>query len=248
MPDRKTSIIDNPTLSRKIVYSVNKAISEDLPRAIRENHLETNNRNRFAAGDYINDNLRHHVVKDDVELIPFKRYAWDGRIIVDRGNKVTYTIATSQNIKAIMNKDRTQPHYLQSILHVENSDCVCKERQMSLNDYIPGLVSSSFEPEVLEMDYYKIMNGKISAIDRYKHYIISYTAENHAITKIEELLLDNDFHIVDRKDLIEYLKPDFANMTESTYFEHTEEESNKEGGKSVSLKLRPGIKKQENQA
>ena len=245
MPDRKTSIIDNPTLSRKIVYAVNKAISEDLPRAIRENHLETNNRNRYAAGDYINDNLRHHVVKDDVELIPFKRYAWDGRIIIDRGNKITYTIATSQNLKAIINKDRTRPHYLQSILYAENSDCVCKERQMSLNDIVPGFVVSTFEPETLEIDYYNIMDGKVSAADRYKHYVIVYTAENHSITKIEAQLLDNDFHIVDRKDLIEYLKPDFANMTENTYFEQTKEESSQEGGKSVKLKLRPEIKQQE---
>ena len=246
MPDRKTTIIDNPTLFRKIVYAISKAISEDWPRDIRENHLETNNRNRYGAGDHINENLRHHVVKDDVELIAFRRYAWDGRIIVDRGNKITYTIATVQNLKAIISKNRSRPHYLQSILYAENSDCVCKERQMSLNDLVPGLVVSTFEPEALEMDFYKIMDGNVSAVDGYKHYIIVYKAENYSITKIEVQLLDSDFQIVDRKDLIEYLKPDFANMTENTYFDQTEEEGSQEGGKAVKLKLRSGIKQQDN--
>jgi len=87
---RSESIIENQMLNRKIVYAINKAITQDVPQNMRENRLETNNRNRFAAGDYINENLRQHVVKDDVDLIPFNRYAWDGRIIVDRGNKVTY--------------------------------------------------------------------------------------------------------------------------------------------------------------
>ena len=44
MPDnRSKSIIANQVLARKIVYAINKAISEDVPQEIRENHLETNN-------------------------------------------------------------------------------------------------------------------------------------------------------------------------------------------------------------
>ena len=71
--NRAESIIENRLLNRKIVYAINKAISDDVPQVIRENHLETNNRHIFAAGDYINDNLRKHVVKDEVELISFNR-------------------------------------------------------------------------------------------------------------------------------------------------------------------------------
>lgn len=61
---RSESIIVNQMLLRKIVYAVNKAITQDVPQDMRDNRLETNNRNIFAAGDHINENLRQHVVKD----------------------------------------------------------------------------------------------------------------------------------------------------------------------------------------
>ena len=52
MSGNKTETInENPMLSRKIVYAINKAITDDVPRVKRENHLETNNRHIFARGD-----------------------------------------------------------------------------------------------------------------------------------------------------------------------------------------------------
>ena len=81
--NNKKSIIENRILNRKIVYAINKAISDDVPHEIRENHLETNNRHIFAPGDYINENLRKHVVKDEVELLAFNRNGWEGRILID---------------------------------------------------------------------------------------------------------------------------------------------------------------------
>ena len=65
--NRKKAIIENKMLNRKIAYAINKAISDDVPQLMRENRLETNNRYIFAAGDCINNNLRKHVVKDEVE-------------------------------------------------------------------------------------------------------------------------------------------------------------------------------------
>ena len=63
---RSKSIIDNQMLNRKIVYAINKAITQDAPQDMRENRLETNNRHIFALGDHINDNLRKH------KMSPFK--------------------------------------------------------------------------------------------------------------------------------------------------------------------------------
>ena len=70
LENRSESIIVNQMLNRKIVYAVNKAVSDDVPQVIRENRIETNNRHIFATGDYINENLRKHVVKDEIDLIP----------------------------------------------------------------------------------------------------------------------------------------------------------------------------------
>ena len=71
---------------------------------ILENALETNNALMMKKGDYINDNLRHQVVNDNIELIPFRRYGWEGRILWDHVNKITYTIVTIQTLKMIPKK------------------------------------------------------------------------------------------------------------------------------------------------
>jgi hypothetical protein len=243
MPDnRSESIIDNQVLNRKIVYAINKAISDDVPQEIRGNRLETNNRHIFAAGDYINDNLRKHVVKDEVELLAFNRYAWEGRILIDRANHVTYTISTHQTLRTIIRKNRNRPHYLQSILYAENSDCEGSPKQLSIGDLYPDFVGSSFDAEELEEDYDKIMQGSISKTDGYKHYIIVYTSDHHTISDIEMLLLDKDFAEVDKISLMEYVNPDFASLTESGYDVTEEQDEKAEEVRTLPLKLKPGVK------
>ena len=239
---RSESIIENQMLNRKIVYAINKAITQDAPQDMRENRLETNNRQIFAVGDYINDNLRKHVVKGDVDLISFKRYAWEGRILVDRENRVTYTISTHQNIKTVIAKHRKQPHYLMTLLYAENGDCEGNPKQMALGDMYPDFKVNVFDAGALEEDFDRIMQGSISRKDGYKHYIVAYTAEHHAIMKIELLLLDKDFAVVDQLDLIEYVAPDFAALTERVYEETEELEETKQEEKPSLLKLRPGVK------
>lgn len=240
--NRLESIIENQVLSRKIVYAINKAISDDVPLEIRENHLETNNRHIFAVGDHINDNLRKHVVKDEVELLAFNRFAWEGRIIVDRVNRVTYTISTHQTLNNIIRKNRNRPHYLQSILYAENGDCEGTTKQLSFRELYPDFVGPSFDAEVLEEDYDKIMQGNINRADGYKHYIIVYTAMHYTILDIEMLLLDRDFAEVDKLSLMKYVNPDFASLTENDYDASVKIEGNKEKARPRLLKLKPGIK------
>ena len=209
---------------------------------MRENRLETNNRHIFASGDYINENLRTHVVKDEVDLIDFTRYGWEGRIIVDRINKVTYTISTHQNLRTIITKHRTQPHYLMSLLYTENADCEGVPKQMSIEDFCPDFKVKTFDVEDLEEDYDKIMRGRINKKDGYKHYIVAYTAKHHALINIELLLLDKDFVEVDKMDLNKYITPDFASLTEIQYSGVEVVEEDRNTPKVVPLKLRPGIK------
>lgn len=239
---RYESIIENQMLNRKIVYAINKAITQDTPQDMRDNRLETNNRHIFSPGDHINENLRKHVVNGDIDLIPFNRHKWEGRIIIDRGNRVTYTISTHQTLKTVITKHRNRPHYLVTLLYAENGDCEGTPKQITLGDLSPDFKMDTFEAEVLEEDFDKIMQGSISRTDGYKHYIVAYTAEHHAIIKIELLLLDKDFVVVDQLDLIEYVTPDFAALTEDQNEETEELEETEQEVKPLLFKLRPGVK------
>lgn len=200
----------NDNLLRRIVHSVNKAVNDDIPRYLREHHKETNNAVIHLRGDYINDNLRKYVMLDGIELIPFKRSSWQGRILVDRNNKITYSITTQNTLNRIpKKKDRTRPHFLQSILAVENRECKCQYVQQTL------FPIESFDDKTLESDYNEIFATLVNPNEGYIHYVISYEAKNNELLDIKLEVLDRNFYVAFEKSLNEYIEPDFANLTET---------------------------------
>ena len=97
--DGKISI--NDMLLKKIVYSIEKAIREDQQQYLRENHKETNNALILVRGNDINTNLRNHIVKDNIDLIPFQRYGCSGRIIINRTKHITYSIMAEGTLERV---------------------------------------------------------------------------------------------------------------------------------------------------
>lgn len=241
-------LVVNEPLLRKIVYSIDKAITDDIPQFLRDNPMETCNYIIQLRGDKINDNLRNHVVNADIDLIPFKRYVWSGRILRDSINHITYTITTNPTLEAIpKKKNRKNPHFLQSILFTENKECKALIRQMELSDF--GIVP--FDAEELVDDYNTIMQGIISKGEDYKHYVITYKTQNNELKEVILKLLDKDFNIVDEKSLNEYIKPDFSRLTGMEPADQNEEkvEDNK-SKKLVALKsgIKPKLREVEKQA
>lgn len=198
----------NEITLRRIVHAVNKAVTDDIPRYLGEHHKETNNAVGLLRGDYINENLRKYVVTNGVELIPFKRSSWQGRIIVDRNDKITYSITTQNTLNSIPKKERTRPHYLQSLLAVENSECKCQYIQQTL------FPIESFDDKTLESDYNEIFASLVNPKEGYIHYVISYEAKNNELLDIKLEILDRNFNVVFEKNIIEYIEPDFAKLTE----------------------------------
>lgn len=233
--DSKISI--NDTLLRKIVYSIEKAIEEDQQQYLRENHKETNNAIKFLKGDDINTNLRNHIVKDNIDLIPFQRNGWSGRIIIDRTEHITYSIMTEGTLATVpRKKNRVNPHYLQSILYAENKNCIAQERQMTLQDF--GI--TIFDTAVLEQDFEKISQGLIDRKEDYRHYIVSYTANHGELISITLKFLDKEFNIVDEEPLMQYIRPDFAQLT-NTVSETESKEDDSHSKKSL-VAIRSGVK------
>lgn len=234
---RNTKIFIDDTLLRKIVYSIEKAIGEDQQQYLRENQKETNNAIILLRGDDINTNLRHHIVKDNIDLIPFQRYGWSGRIIIDRTEHITYSIMTEGTLATVpRKKNRINPHYLQSILYAENKDCIAKERQMTLQDF--GI--TIFDSDVLEQDFEKISQGLIDREEDYRHYVVSYIANHGEIKSITLKFLDKEFNIIDEESLMQYIRPDFAQLT-NTDSETESKEDNSHSKKSL-VAIRSGVK------
>lgn len=193
---------------RRIVRAIQKAVEEDVPDFYRENHMETMNSARYVRGDKINDNLRNFVVSDGIILISFKRYSWEGRMLVDEKNCITYTITTQQNLTTIpKKKNRSCPHFLQSILAIENGDIEDPYAQETL------FPIDQFEEDVLEKDYMKIVSGVISSDSGYHHYVIAYDFEKSQLLDVKMMLLDKRFSTVSEHSLNDFINPDFAQLT-----------------------------------
>jgi len=189
------------------IRAIEKAVTEDVPNELKEKNLETNNRIGGLRGDWINQNLRDFTVNAGGILHPFARYGWRGRMIVDRDNKISYSIATRANLKQIPRKLRRTPHFLQTVLMQENRELHGRYEQTTMFDM------NQFDEHVYEQDYDSIFYGAINPNEGYKHCVICYETASDEISNISLLLLDPHFNIVNEMDLSDYCKPDFSKLT-----------------------------------
>ncbi len=224
-------------LIRRIVRAIEKTVADDIPTMIHEHPLETTNYIRILRTDYINENLKSIALGENIKLIKFKRFSWYGCMLVDLRNHTTYTITTKQNLKSIpKKKERKSPHFLMSILAVENEGLHGQHEPQSL---FP-MYNCDFDKECYEKDYNNIVNGVLNPQEDYRHFIISYEFSDDILLNVDLLLLDKNFYEVEKRNLNEYIKPDFAKLTnlEITY---SKDKKQNDTNRKVSLSLKPNV-------
>lgn len=234
----------------RIVRAIDKTIAEDIPQERREKDLETKNYIAHIRGDYLNSNLRRIAAIDGIELHPFKRYGWEGRLLIDRENKITIGVTTQANLQVIpRKKDRNCPNYTQTLLKIMNGDLESPATQLS---FLPP--ASQFDDEVYEDDFDSIMAGVLDPDSGFRHCIVGYTADHDEIRDIAFYLLNADFEIVEKYDLRSYIKPDFSRLTATNSLPEPSAAAVQSARSLVKLKKNPGTKpalkesEQENEA
>lgn len=230
--EMKLNVTKNTQLLKLIVRAIEKGVGEDVKEFMRTSDMATYNSIRMVRSDKINTNIRNSVASNTVQLKYFKRYGWTGCILIDRENKTTYTICSEKTLQSIPRKvGRNIPHYLQTLLYVENSSVV--PQQMSLSEFMPEMKQMSlFDDEVYFEDYKSIMDEDVSFDDGYVHLVITYEAENCEIKSITLRLLDKDFQNAQAHSLTSFLQPDFSVLT-AEY----DRASNKDAHSLVSVKV-----------
>lgn len=222
-------------LLNAIVRSIDKAVSEDVPSQLRAMPLETNNYIAFIRGDFINQNLRAFAIEEGSQLHAFRRFGWSGRILISRESKLTISITTQTNLSLIPRRTRQRPHFMQSLLHGMNGDLRGKYEQCRLFD------TDHFEPEEYARDFEDIINGAFDPEEGYRHCVIAYKAYGDELLDVKLVVLDPQFNTVIEENLIEYMKPDFARLTDPAPAEEaTREVHNAATQRLTSLK--PGVK------
>ena len=206
-----TNSLTDDQLLKLIVMCISKGIGDVRNFFYLTNNV-TNNSVSLLRADFINTNLRDLLVKDNVmlALLPFKRSGWTGIILIDRENKRTFSISTEHTLQQVISKKRQSPHYLQSILHVQNGDVAALNKQLYLFDDMP---ECQFSDDVFQRDYESIMGGEIQFVDGYRHFVIVYSTSHFEVVSIRMLELDSNFQVATEHRLENMLVPNFEDLT-----------------------------------
>lgn len=222
-----------------IVNAIAKAVGFDIRNYLNECNTDTKNAVSSIRGDYINTNIRNMVIlqNESLELKHFKRYSWVGCLIIDRENKATITVSSKSTLDRVRSqKERTRPHYLQSLCHELNNDLEPQYEQM----HIDGLENTeTFSEEEYEADFEAIVDMILTPQEGYRHYVVMYEISKFEISNISLLLLDKELRTVSETSLMEMLKPDFGTLTAPIVPEETEPE--KKDSRSL-VKVKSGTK------
>ena len=195
---------------RKIVQAIVKAVGLDTREYLSAHNYETHNHVKYLRGDFINTNLRDTMF--EMELHSFHRAPWEGRLLIDRRNQITYSICSKQTLEGIPKaKNRHIPHYLQTILHVQNVDVKPKFKQMTLPGMEEGI--TVFEDEDYRNDYENIMGDDLMFGDGYAHLVVVYESKGREVTYVAARLLAPECEISQEWPLMDMLKPDLIDLT-----------------------------------
>lgn len=234
---RRKDVFNLDKVLEKIVYSIVQAIEVDLLDKIVQMNLETDNYVRIIKGDLINTRLKEILLEPNYYIHSFNRGGWKGRMIIDNENLNIYSITSMENLLRIPRvKERRIPHYMQSCLCTINKTLKASE-QISFID-----IGSKFADEVYLDDCNMLFNNVNINLDEFTYYILTYEHKYHKIVDVQLHLLDKDFQVVDKKSLNEFIKPDFANLTEVFI---SDDETISKTGKATTKELlapRKGIK------
>lgn len=226
--------IEKRLAQKTIVNAIVKAIREDVPDYFREHSKETNNALPFLRGDFINDNLRRESKSGSLEVLPFRRHSWEGRLIVDRKNNCSYSVVTKNTLLRTLTKQRNSPYYLDSIISVLHSDIIAPGQQLPLFDIAKSDKTS------LQQDFDSNFRNLLNAEEGHRHYVIAYDAKGSEIADIEVFLFDKNFNIVDKKSLKEFIQPNIMDLTETMTSSVQRDQEKNEGAKRL-VKMRPDL-------
>jgi len=208
----KTSLCDEiktDPLIRTVVACIKQATDDDVKRYLDEFHPGTTNGLPHQIHDWINGHLRDHVTSNKVYTMEIKRASWRGRLIIDEEHKYVYSIMRIDRLKSLRKEKRNSPHYLHTIVGSLNKELEAENKQLSIEAYD----YSRFSQEELESDYTRLFGNKVNPSEGYKHCLILFATRKTELYDVRLCIVDKDLDVVEDKPLIDFIKPDYAELT-----------------------------------
>ena len=212
MGENKVETIENRVPSNiryRIIACLRGAIEEDLAQYKNANHLATYNAIPFLKGDYINTRLQNELVSEDIEVVPFTRYGWESRLVIDHSNKIAYNVISKNRMCQLMKEAASNnvPHYTLLFAYALNNDLQAPQKQMSFFDNYP------FDDDIMVDGYNKLVGGQLQRDSGYRYCVITYEVSSGQLLDCEILMLDKDLDIVTKVELTEFITPEYSTLT-----------------------------------
>lgn len=205
----------------KIIACLRGALEEDLAQYVEANHLATYNALPFLKGDYINTRLQNEIASEDIEVVPFTRYGWESRLVIDHPNKIAYNVISKSRLSQLMKEaaNNNVPHYTLLFAYALNNDLQAPQKQISFFDKYP------FDDDIMVDGYNKLVGGQLQRDSGYRYCVITYEVNSGQLSNCEILMLDKDLDIVTRVELAEFITPEYSTLTRQ-YANSTESSEN----------------------
>lgn len=197
-------------LCKRIVSCVEVVLNDTSKRFLREHRLATTNGLPILIYDWINTELLENIPAENTRVIPFSRFGWKGKMIIDDHNLVTYTIMREKGLKRVKKQHRSSPHYLQTLVSVLNTEFEAQVKQMTID----GWIADNFSEEEYLNDFNSLCGGSIMADEGYTHALILFDTVGGQLSGIRVCVLDKDLDVAEERCLKEFIKPDYNRLTE----------------------------------
>lgn len=240
---KKNKILDENF--RLIVKSVATGGGEGIRLYKAENATVTGNAVPYVRSDKINAILKNAFKEvKSVRIKVFRRGPWECLFLIDDANKMIMTTCTYGTLhRVIRTKNRKRPHYIKIMLNILNTNEKPLLEQMTLDGFGTEDSEQSCLANKYARDFVKIMGCAPSLYAGYQYLVIAYQFKNYEVTKIDAILMDKNLALAaDKESLMNYLKPDFSELTvelneeEKNVYRNNKEVSRKDGHSLVSLK------------
>ncbi|MCH5316244.1 MAG: hypothetical protein J1E81_10035 [Eubacterium sp.] len=197
------------SIKYSFVRVIKNALEDDLSQFKLSTNLATNNGLAFLRGDFINTRLQNDMANDTNDIIHFSRYGWESRLLVDRTNKIAYSVISKNRMQQLIKGDSSDvvPHYTMIFAYALNNQLEAPNKQLSFFGY-------PFEEKVMEQGFVKLVGGQIQRNSGYNYCVVTYELSGSQLSSCEILIPDKDLDIVNTISLADYMVPEFATLTQ----------------------------------
>ena len=223
-------------VTRKLLYCVSKAISDDATHYLAEFKPATINGIPLCVGDWINSNIDKEfdkkIVGANFDIFEFKRRSWKGRLVVDHSQKMLYSVINEVSLKRLRSdRKRNQPHYSQTLSAVLNKKYTAPIRgQYSMFDTNPEI----FEDILVEYEFHQMAAGQLDKLENYTYCTLSFSKDSRRLVAAKLAILDKHLNEVSCKPLD--ITPNFVDLTSIDYSSKSDKSQDVEKPSLVTLK------------